>query len=166
MAEGAQSEVCCHFGYVAPNASTLQGSLDRDTMTILDAPTTSSRTEGPPGEVDVFKLLILPFAVLTEGFDYEIALCFHGNTLARQLGSTSLCLPAVSSWSTLITWVPVSLASWVVLENKNTHYLVWRQGRFAYFPQENCSKKVPRLWGFQATAILELFRTIPGKTTY
>lgn len=121
------------------------------------------RTGGPPGEVGVFKLLFCAFCsirtLLTEGFDYEIALCFHGNTLARQLGSTFLCLPAVSSWSALITGDPVSLAHWVMLKNKSTHYLVWRQGRFAYFPQENFSKKVPCLWGFQATAILELFGT-------
>lgn len=104
MAEGARSEVCSQFGYVAPKASTLWGWSDTDTITILDVPKMLLRTEGPSGEFSVFKPLFCAFCsirtVLTEGFGYEIALCFYGITLSGQLSSTSLSLPAVCSQST------------------------------------------------------------------
>lgn len=162
MTEGTQSEVCSHFGNVAPKTSTLWGWSDTDRITILDVPKMLLRTEGSSGEVGVFKLLCCAFCsmrtLLAEGFGYEIALCFLGITWPSNW-ALLLCLFLLCAHRALFTWVPVSLAPCVVLENKSTHYLVWRQGKFAYFPQENCNKKVPRLWSFQATAILELFGT-------
>lgn len=114
----------------------------------------------------------VPFAVLElsqqKGFDYEIALCFHEITLARQLGSTSLSLPAVFSWSTLITWVQIHWHPGLCW--KTNVLITWfgDKGGLLIFPRKIAVKRclvygvsrLPQFWNY-----LE-HKSIPDKTTY